>query len=52
MGEYRVTKQDINGCLVLDMFTIFDNCVPLSTGELYVPNAFTVNGDGLKIYFW
>lgn len=40
---YTVVVADTNGCTALDTVTVF---VELNCGEVFVPNAFSPNGDG------
>ncbi len=44
---YTVTANDTSGCKATDSVTVYVNKVY----DLYVPNAFTPNGDGVNDYF-
>jgi gliding motility-associated-like protein len=44
---YTVNVTDTSGCKASDSVTVFVN----KTYQLYVPNAFTPNGDGINDYF-
>lgn len=44
---YTVNASDTNGCKAVDSVTVFVN----KTYNLYVPNAFTPNGNGVNDYF-
>ncbi len=49
-GVYFVTVKNINGCVVADTIRIKEdgNAVP---SEMYMPNAFTPNDDGLNEFY-
>lgn len=49
-GLYTVTVTNVNGCVVSDTIKIREdgNAVP---SEMYMPNAFTPNDDGLNEYY-
>jgi len=46
-GEYAVTVTDVNGCMASDSISFGLRC-PTS---IYIPNAFTPNGDGINDSF-
>ncbi len=41
-GEYSVLVEDLNGCIGMDTIVVFPRCPT----RVYVPNAFSPNGDG------
>lgn len=47
-GVYSVKITDANGCSATDSITISSNC----NKDLWLPNAFTPNGDGLNDVFY
>jgi gliding motility-associated-like protein len=46
-GTYFLTGLDLNNCPVKDTVKVIERCDP----ELYVPNAFSPNGDGQNDFF-
>ena len=46
-GTYFLTGLDVNNCPVKDTVKVIERCDP----ELYVPNAFSPNGDGQNDFF-
>lgn len=46
-GTYTLSVIDSNQCLMQDSIYFIERCEPI----LFVPNAFTINGDGLNDYF-
>lgn len=49
-GNYTVTLEDANGCSAADTIEIETNC-PEPEEAIYIPNAFSPNGDGFNDRF-
>ncbi len=48
---YCATLTDVNGCIDSDCITITVNSVPLVCGDLFIPTAFSPNGDNTNNSF-
>jgi gliding motility-associated-like protein len=44
LGKYIITVNDGSGCIARDTVEVFNRCEP----KIFIPNAFTPNGDGLN----